>query len=83
MPCFKDAKLKFHDPRPIAQRLGLFPPGTPVAVPLMGPEGYGTGMRREEIPVGWAEQGITAQPPRVIVVPVVNVEVPNEPLPEF
>ena len=83
MPFFKDAKLKFRDPRPVAQRLGLFPPGTPVAVPLMAPEGYGAGMRREEVPVRWAEQGITAQPPRVIVVPVVNVEVTDEPLPEL
>ena len=78
MPCFKDVTIKFRDPRPVAQKLGLLPPGAPVAVPLMAPEGYGAGMRREEVPAGWAAQGGTAQAPRVIVVPVVNVEVTDE-----
>ena len=73
---FENAKLKFRDPRPVAQRLGLFPPGTPVAAAIMGPEGYGAGMRREEVPAGWA-RGVAAAAaaPRVVVVPVVNVEV--------
>jgi peptidoglycan/xylan/chitin deacetylase (PgdA/CDA1 family) len=72
--CFKlrlsdhwDFKLKFPDPRPFVQKHGLVP--GPVAQPLMGPEGYGAGMRREEVSAGWAGDS------RVIVIPVVNVEV--------
>mmetsp|Transcript_10752 Transcript_10752/g.28455 ORF Transcript_10752/g.28455 Transcript_10752/m.28455 type:complete len:510 (+) Transcript_10752:50-1579(+) len=72
--CFKlrlndhwDFTLKFPDPRPFVQKHGLVP--VPVACPLMGPEGYGAGMRREEISPGWGQGG------RVFVVPVVNVEV--------
>ena len=40
----------------------------------MGPEGYGAGMHRQEVPAGWA-QGVAAEVPRVVVVPVINVEV--------
>ena len=40
----------------------------------MGPEGYGAGMHRQEVPVGWA-QCVAAEVPRVVVVPVINVEV--------
>ena len=59
--------IKFPDPRPFVQRHGLVP--GPVAMPLMGKEGYGAGMRREEVKQGWAGGK------KVFVIPVVNVEV--------
>jgi len=72
--CFKlklaehwDFTVKFRDPRPFIQKHGLVP--QPVAQPLMGPEGYGAGMRRQEVAAGWGGGA------RVLVVPVVNVEV--------
>mmetsp|Transcript_110228 Transcript_110228/g.235380 ORF Transcript_110228/g.235380 Transcript_110228/m.235380 type:complete len:513 (-) Transcript_110228:145-1683(-) len=73
--CFKlrmaehwDFTLKFYDPRPFVQKHGLVP--APQAQPqLMGTEGYGLGMRREEVKSGWGGGA------RVFVVPVVNVEV--------
>jgi len=72
--CFKlrlsdhwDFTLRFPDPRPFVQNLGLVP--SPIAQPLMGSQGYGAGMRREEVVAGWGDGA------RVLVVPVVNVEV--------
>jgi len=62
-----DFKLKFPDPRPFIQKHGLAP--TPFPVPLMGKEGYGVDMHREEVQPGWAKGK------KVFVVPVVNVEV--------
>ena len=72
--CFKlrmaehfDFTIKFPDPRPFVQRHGLVP--SPVAMPLMGAEGYGAGMTRQEVKPGWAGGK------KVFVIPVVNVEV--------
>jgi len=72
--CFKlrladhwDFTMKFPDPRPFVQKLGLV--REPIAQPLMGPEGYGLNMKREEISSAWAGNA------KVFVVPVVNVEV--------
>eukprot|EP00444_Apocalathium_aciculiferum_P022541 CAMPEP_0183435828 /NCGR_PEP_ID=MMETSP0370-20130417/68856_1 /TAXON_ID=268820 /ORGANISM="Peridinium aciculiferum, Strain PAER-2" /LENGTH=508 /DNA_ID=CAMNT_0025623067 /DNA_START=59 /DNA_END=1585 /DNA_ORIENTATION=- len=72
--CFKlrlsdhwDFTLHFPDPRPFVQKHGLVP--GPVAQPLMGPEGYGFNMCRQEVKAGWGNGG------KVFVVPVVNVEV--------
>eukprot|EP00440_Ansanella_granifera_P019156 gb/GFBE01020810.1/.p1 GENE.gb/GFBE01020810.1/~~gb/GFBE01020810.1/.p1 ORF type:complete len:505 (+),score=122.23 gb/GFBE01020810.1/:1-1515(+) len=72
--CFKlrladhwDFTLRFPDPRPFVQKHGLCP--GPVAYPLMGAEGYGAGMKREEVKAGWGEGT------KVFVIPVVNVEV--------
>jgi len=72
--CFKlrltehwDFTLRFPDPRPFVQKLGIVP--GPVACPLMGDEGYGLGMKREEVKPGWAGGA------KVCVVPIVNVEV--------
>jgi peptidoglycan/xylan/chitin deacetylase (PgdA/CDA1 family)/ureidoglycolate hydrolase len=72
--CFKlrlsehwDFKFKFRDPRPFIQKLGLAP--NPVPASLMGSQGYGADMERQEVRAGWG--GRT----KVFVVPVVNVEV--------
>jgi len=72
--CFKlrlsehwDFTMKFRDPRPFIQKHGLVP--GPIAHPLMGTEEYGAGMTREEVKSGWANGA------RVVVVPIVNVEV--------
>ena len=72
--CFKlrladhwDFTLKFPDPRPFVQKHGLVP--NPVAYPLMGVDGYGQNMKREEVKPTWAGGA------KVFVVPVVNVEV--------
>ncbi|CAK9036605.1 Chitin deacetylase 1 [Durusdinium trenchii] len=62
-----DFTLRFPDPRPFIQKHGLAP--QPFPVPLMGQEGYGAGMHREEVAAGWAKGK------KVVVVPVVNVEV--------
>lgn len=59
-----DFTLKFPDPRPFVQKLGLV--REPIAMPLMGPEGYGAGMRRQEVNLGTG---------MLYVVPVINVEV--------
>ena len=72
--CFKlrmaehfDFTMKFPDPRPFVQRHGLVP--SPIAMPLMGLEGYGAEMSRQEVKPGWAGGK------KVTVIPVVNVEV--------
>jgi len=72
--CFKlrltehwDFTLRFPDPRPFVQKLGAVP--GPVAWPQMGKEGYGLGMKREEVKPGWAGGA------KVFVVPIINVEV--------
>lgn len=71
--CFKlrlsdhwDFTLRFPDPRPFVQKHGLLP--SPIPPTLMGKDGYGAGMSREEVKAGWAGQSVT-------VIPVVNVEV--------
>lgn len=61
-----DFMLKFRDPRPFVQKHGLVT--MPIPQPRMGPEGYGAGMRREEVKQGWGSGS------HVFVVPVVNVE---------
>eukprot|EP00933_Yihiella_yeosuensis_P074518 TRINITY_DN83475_c0_g1_i1.p1 TRINITY_DN83475_c0_g1~~TRINITY_DN83475_c0_g1_i1.p1 ORF type:complete len:510 (+),score=102.21 TRINITY_DN83475_c0_g1_i1:114-1643(+) len=73
--CFKlrlsehwNFSMKFPDPRPFVNKHGLVPLPTPVKG-LMGAEGYGLGMKREEVKKGWAGGS------KVVVIPVVNVEV--------
>mmetsp|Transcript_47353 Transcript_47353/g.124977 ORF Transcript_47353/g.124977 Transcript_47353/m.124977 type:complete len:505 (+) Transcript_47353:85-1599(+) len=62
-----DFAFRFRDPRPFVHQHGLV--RQPVAQRLMGPEGYGEGMTRSEVPTSWAAGT------KVFVVPVVNVEV--------
>ena len=70
----------------VVQQLGLLPPAAAPAPP-MGPEGYGAGMCRSEVPAGWAAEllrragagggggGGGSGGGGVVVVPVINVEV--------
>ena len=59
--------IKFPDPRPFVNDLGLVP--TPAAHRDMGEKGYGRGMYRKEVQKGWGNGT------KVYVVPVINVEV--------